>query len=67
MRTASGGFLLVLLSVVILGGCIHSTGPCYGVGCHAFMGGSAAQSQAAQPDSGKKSRHAHKLLDKIKL
>jgi len=67
MKTATRGFLLALLSVVSLGGCIHSTGPCYGVGCHAFTGGSGAQSQASQPDSGKKPRHAHKLLDKIKL
>jgi hypothetical protein len=64
MKTAAGGLLLVLLSVVSLSGCMHSTGPCYGVGCHAFTG---AQPQASQPDSGKKLRHGHKLLDKIKL
>jgi len=64
MKTAAAGFLLVLLSVVSLAGCFHSTGPCYGVGCHAFMGGSGAQSQ---PASGKKPRHAHNVLKKIKL
>lgn len=65
MRTATGGFLLLLLSVVTLGGCIHSTGPCYGVGCHAFTG--AQPQPAAQQNSGNKPRHAHKLLDKLKL
>jgi hypothetical protein len=65
MKTATGGFVLVLLSVVAFGGCLHSTGPCYGVGCHAFTG---AQPQATgQPASGKKPRHAHNLIKKIKL
>lgn len=65
MKTATGGFLLVLLSFVGLGGCVHSTGPCYGVGCHAFTG--AQPQAAAQPDSGKKPGHTHKLLKKLKL
>jgi hypothetical protein len=64
MKTATGGLLLALLSVVSLGGCIHSTGPCYGVGCHAFIG---AQPSATQSNSGKKSQSGHKLLKKIKL
>jgi hypothetical protein len=67
MKTAIGSFLFVLLSVVSLGGCIRSTGPCYGVGCHAFLGGSGGQSKASQRDSGKKPGHAHKLLKKVKL
>lgn len=67
MKTAAAGFLLVLLSVVSLAGCFHSTGPCYGVGCHAFTGGSGAQARGNQPDTGKKPRHAHNLLKRIKL
>ncbi|MGH9715918.1 MAG: hypothetical protein ACRD4R_04200 [Candidatus Acidiferrales bacterium] len=46
MKTTGG--LLLLLCAGSLAGCIHATGPCYGVGCHAFTTPSARQSQAAQ-------------------
>lgn len=65
MKTATGSLLFLLLSAVSLGGCIHSTGPCYGVGCHAFTG--AQPQTTAEQNSGNKPRHAHKLLDKLKL
>jgi hypothetical protein len=51
MRITGG---LLLLIAVSLGGCIHATGPCYGVGCHAFTAPSGAgsqQSAAQKPDS----------------
>lgn len=67
----SAGFLLVLLSAVSLSGCLqfHGAGPCYGVGCGAFSAhsGSAPAATQSNPDSGKKPRHAHKFLKKIKL
>ena len=41
----TGGLLLLL--AVSLAGCIHATGPCYGVGCHAFTTPSSARTQNA--------------------
>ncbi len=46
MKT-TGGLLLLLLCAVSLAGCIHATGPCYGVGCHAFTTPSGGHSQNA--------------------
>ncbi len=64
MKIATGSLLLVLLCVVGVGGCMHSTGPCYGVGCHAFTG---AQPNTTQSNSDKKPGHAHNLMKKLKL
>jgi hypothetical protein len=70
----TGGLLLVLLFAVSLAGCIHETGPCYGVGCRAFTSPPAsqptpAQAAATQPGSksAKKSHRFSKMLKKVKL
>jgi len=42
----TGGLLLLIAAS--LAGCIHATGPCYGVGCHAFTTPSGGQSHRAQ-------------------
>jgi hypothetical protein len=41
------GLLIVMLCAVSLAGCIRATGPCYGVGCHAFTTPSGSQAQSA--------------------
>jgi len=80
MKT-TGGLLIVLLCAVSLAGCIRATGPCYGVGCHAFTTPSGSQAQnaaapaqnaqatASRPKSkaAQKSHGLHALLKKIKL
>ncbi|HVB86923.1 MAG TPA: hypothetical protein VNK23_09715 [Candidatus Dormibacteraeota bacterium] len=73
---------LLLLFALSLAGCIHATGPCYGVGCHAFTTPSGAKSQAspnqtsqtsqtspgpASASGAKKSHGIHSLLKKVKL
>ncbi len=69
MRIA-GGFFFVLFLAAGLGGCMHDTGPCYGVGCRAFAP-SSAQSQAtsgqSNAGSATKPQHADSFLKKIKL
>jgi len=48
MKTAGCFLLLVAVS---LAGCVHATGPCYGVGCHAFTTPSGARPRNAQSQS----------------
>jgi hypothetical protein len=58
----TGGLLLLL--AVSLVGCIHATGPCYGVGCHAFTTPSAGQSQGAQSQAApQQSSHGSQAAD----
>jgi hypothetical protein len=78
----TGGLLIVMLCAVSLAGCIRATGPCYGVGCHAFTTPSGSQAQnapapparnaqatASQPKApASKKRHGIRaLLKKVKL
>ncbi len=61
------GFSLVLFLAVCLGGCVHATGPCYGVGCHAFAPSPGGQSRATAADTGKNAGQTRSLLKKLKL
>lgn len=47
MMKTTGGLLIVLLCAVSLAGCIRATGPCYGVGCHAFTTPSGSRARKA--------------------
>jgi hypothetical protein len=49
MMKITGGLLLIL--AVSLAGCIRATGPCYGMGCHAFTTPSRGQAPTAASQS----------------
>lgn len=49
----NGGLVLPLLSLLALSGCmvLRTSGPCYGVGCHAFTAPQGSQAQSVAPSN----------------
>jgi hypothetical protein len=47
----TGAFLIALLSLLMFSGCmvLRPSGPCYGVGCHAFTVPQGSQAQNVAP------------------